>query len=297
MLGGKLNTLLAVVEQQNFTKAAKALALTQPAVSHQINTLEDELGVKLFYRTSKRVRLTQAGHLFSQYAREILSLSRMSKARLKEGQDSSVLRFGIGCRSFLELRLLGPVLGQLREEFPQLMPVLRLVPFDSLENLLEDGDVQVMFTFQETAPKRAVYRELSRRAVVCVCGKDHPLAACGPLDIQPLREGERFAAYPPHSAPPSLLAVQGQIITGRSTDQICFCEGLETLYTLVEAGFAFAVIADLPQVAMPGIRAIPVQEFPALSYGVSYQAGEMGPVLRRFLARMEEFFQAGDRRV
>ena len=221
----------------------------------------------------------------------------MSKARLKEGQDSSVLRFGIGCRSFLELRLLGPVLGELREEFPQLMPVLRLVPFDSLENLLEDGDVQVMFTFQETAPKRAVYRELSRRAVVCVCGKDHPLAACGQLDIQQLREGERFAAYPPHSAPPSLLAVQGQIITGRSTDQICFCEGLETLYTLVEAGFAFAVIADLPQVAMPGIRAIPVQEFPALSYGVSYQAGEMGPVLRRFLARMEEFFQAGDRRV
>src|SRR5699024_11800114 len=40
------------------------------------------------------------------------------------------------------------------------------------------------------------------------------------LDIQQLREGERFAAYPPHSAPPSLLAVQGQIITGRSTDQI-----------------------------------------------------------------------------
>ena len=293
----QLECFMSVSNFLNFSRAAEQLRITQPAVSHQINTLEDELGVKLFYRTSKRVRLTQAGHLFSQYAREILSLSRMSKARLKEGQESSVLRFGIGCRSFLELRLLGPVLGQLREEFPQLMPVLRLVPFDSLENLLEDGDVQVMFTFQETAPKRAVYRELSRRAVVCVCGKDHPLAACGQLDIQQLREGERFAAYPPHSAPPSLLAVQGQIITGRSTDQICFCEGLETLYTLVEAGFAFAVIADLPQVAMPGIRAIPVQEFPALSYGVSYQAGEMGPVLRRFLARMKEFFQAGDRRV
>ena len=176
------------------------------------------------------------------------------------------------------------------------MPVLRLVPFDSLENLLEDGDVQVMFTFQETAPKRAAYRELSRRAVVCVCGKDHPLAAHEQLTIQQLREGDRFAAYPPHSAPPALLAVQGQIITGRSTDQICFCEGLETLYTLVEAGFAFAVIADLPQLPMPEIQIIPVREVPPLSYGLSYRAGEMGPVLRRFLARMEEFFQAGDRR-
>ena len=42
MLGGKLNTLLAVVEQQNFTKAAKALALTQPAVSHHIRELEED---------------------------------------------------------------------------------------------------------------------------------------------------------------------------------------------------------------------------------------------------------------
>ena len=289
----QLECFMSVSNFLNFSRAAEQLGLTQPAVSHQINALEDELGVKLFYRTSKRVRLTQAGHLFSQYAREILSLSRMSKARLKEGQESSVVRFGIGCRSFLELRLLGPVLGELRKEFPQLLPVLRLVPFDSLENLLEDGDVQVMFTFQETAPKRAVYRELSRRAVVCVCGKDHPLAACDQLTIPQLREGERFAAYPPHSAPPTLQAAQGQIITGRSPDQICFCEGLETLYTLVEAGFAFAVIADLPQLSMLEIRTIPVQEFPALSYGVSYRAGEMGPVLRRFLARMEEFFQTG----
>ena len=289
----QLECFMSVSNFLNFSRAAEQLGLTQPAVSHQINALEDELGVKLFYRTSKRVRLTQAGHLFSQYAREILSLSRASKARLKEGQESSIVRFGIGCRSFMELRLLGPVLGEMREEFPQLLPVLRLVPFDSLENLLEDGDVQVMFTFQETAPKRAVYRELARRAVVCVCGKDHPLAACDQLTIPQLREGERFAAYPPHSAPPTLLAAQGQIITGRSPDQICFCEGLETLYTLVEAGFAFAVIADLPQLSMLEIRTIPIQEFPALSYGVSYRAGEMGPVLRRFLARMEEFFQTG----
>ena len=173
----QLECFMAVSNFLNFSRAAEQLRITQPAVSHQINTLEDELGVKLFYRTSKRVRLTQEGHLFSQYAREILSLSRMSKARLKEGQESSVMRFGIGCRSFLELQLLSPILKQLRDEFPMLLPVLRLVPFDSLENLLEDGDVQVMFTFQESAPKRAVYRELAQRPIVCICSEDHPLAS------------------------------------------------------------------------------------------------------------------------
>ena len=162
---------MAVSNFLNFSRAAEQLRITQPAVSHQINTLEDELGVKLFYRTSKRVRLTQAGHLFSQYAGEILSLARVSKARLRESQETSEMRFGIGCRSFLELNLLTPVLNQLREELPLLLPVLRLVPFDSLENLLEDGDIQVMFTFQESAPKRAAFRELTRRPVVCICGE------------------------------------------------------------------------------------------------------------------------------
>ena len=76
---------MAVSNFLNFSRAAEQLRITQPAVSHQINTLEDELGVKLFYRTSKRVRLTQAGHLFSQYAREILSLSRMSQGPAEGG--------------------------------------------------------------------------------------------------------------------------------------------------------------------------------------------------------------------
>ena len=111
------------------------------------------------------------------------------------------------------------------------MPVLALVPFDSLENLLEDGDVQVMFTFRRPPPSGPSTGSCPGERWVCVCGKDHPLAAHEQLTIQQLREGDRFAAYPPHSAPPALLAVQGQIITGRSTDQICFCEGLETLYT------------------------------------------------------------------
>ena len=282
---------MAVSNFLNFSRAAEQLRITQPAVSHQINTLEDELGVKLFYRTSKRVRLTQAGHLFSQYAGEILSLSRVSKARLRESQETSEMRFGIGCRSFLELNLLTPVLNQLREELPLLLPVLRLVPFDSLENLLEDGDIQVMFTFQESAPKRAAFRELTRRPVVCICGENHPLAAWDRLTVLQLRGAQgRFAAYPPHSAPPSLLAVQSQIIPGRNPDQLYFCDGLETLYTLVETGFAYAVTAHLPQAPQPRIRAIPMPEFPSLPYGVSYRPGESNPVLRRFLARMEERF-------
>lgn len=74
MLGGKLNTLLAVVEQQNFTKAAKALALTQPAVSHHIRELEEELGVQLIVRRGGRIILTPEGEIAVKYARRMKAL-------------------------------------------------------------------------------------------------------------------------------------------------------------------------------------------------------------------------------
>lgn len=288
MEGSCLNTtqlecFVAVADHLNFSRAAEQLRMTQPAVSHQINSLEDELGAKLFHRTSKRVRLTRAGHLFSQYAQEILSLSRLSKERLKESQQTSAMLFGIGCHSFLELGLIKPALRQLREQFPLLWPILRQVSSASLENLLEDGDVQVMFTFQEHAPKRAVYRELARPQVVCICGEGHPFAGYEVLSVQQLRAGERFAAGPPHSGPHGLLELQSRILTGRAPDQSYFCDGMETLYALVETGYAFAVTAGLPWGGLPGIRTIPVAGYAPLSFGAAYRVGEDHPVLRPFL--------------
>lgn len=83
----QLECFLEVANCLNFSRAAEHLSITQPAVSHQINTLESELGVKLFQRTSKSVRLTQEGFMFTQYAGEILKMSILSKARVKEFQS------------------------------------------------------------------------------------------------------------------------------------------------------------------------------------------------------------------
>ena len=129
----QLECFTEVANFLNFSRAAEHLRITQPAVSHQINTLEDELGVKLFLRTSKSVRLTQEGYQFMQYAGEILKLTRLSKARMKESWQAAPLRLVIGCRNAAELRFLSPALERLRQERPEVLPVLRLIPFDSVE--------------------------------------------------------------------------------------------------------------------------------------------------------------------
>lgn len=172
----QLECFLEVANCLNFSRAAEHLSITQPAVSHQINTLESELGVKLFQRTSKSVRLTQEGFMFTQYAGEILKMSILSKARVKEFQSQSLSRLVIGCRSTTELQFLRPALAALRRTHPDILPVLRLIPFDALENLLREGTIHMMFSFRETAPSKGRYLELFRCPVMCVCSREHPVS-------------------------------------------------------------------------------------------------------------------------
>ncbi len=280
----QLECFLAVVNHLNFSRAAEQMRITQPAVSHQINTLEDELEVKLFHRTSKNVRLTQAGWIFTQYASEILKMFNLSKTRVRDFQESLPVRFGIGCRNFLELRFLEPVMAQLRKDMPQMIPVIRLVPFASLENLLDEGDVQVIFSFKDHAPQSAVFREYVQCPVVCVCSPSHPLAGYNKRTVEQLRGSGKMALCPPTVYPPALLQAQTSIVAGRKSEENLFCDDIEVVFSLVRSGYAFALVPDLPNAREPGLCYITVDEFAPLSYGVAYLRRSLDVSLQKFFS-------------
>ena len=100
----QLECFVSVAEHLNFSRASESLHVSQPAVSHQIQTLENELGVKLFKRTSKSVELTEEGMLFLADARYILKTTFEAKERLSK--HTHYTSFDIGCRRRLELNLL-----------------------------------------------------------------------------------------------------------------------------------------------------------------------------------------------
>ncbi|MFR4622008.1 MAG: LysR family transcriptional regulator [Lachnospiraceae bacterium] len=83
----------AVAEEKNFTRAAEKLAIAQPPLSRQIQDLEEELGTKLFERSPHKVKLTEEGELFLQYASQILDLVNRSEEEVrirKEGLQGTL---------------------------------------------------------------------------------------------------------------------------------------------------------------------------------------------------------------
>lgn len=289
----QLECFMAVANYLNFSRAAEQLRITQPAVSHQITTLEDELGVKLFRRTSKSVRLTQEGFQFTQYASEILKLSELSKARMKKFRTEEMTRVAIGCRNTTELRVLRPALERLRTEQPRLLPALRLIPFDAVKNLLADGDIDMIFSFR--GPGRGTGEEakqkfhtLTQCRAVCVCSDTHPLAGRQSLTAGELAGAGRIAVCRPPICPPALFAVQTRVVGSRSPEQVLFCDNQDVVGTLVETGYAFAVMADFPAARREGLCYIPLPEFEPLTFGALYMAGNRNPALKEFLTLLEQ---------
>lgn len=93
----QLECFLAVAENLNFARAAEQLNITQPAVTHQIRSLEQELNTKLFHRTTRSVSLTSAGILLMDDARQILQISLRAKNRFRMPSGQNVLPFPIAC--------------------------------------------------------------------------------------------------------------------------------------------------------------------------------------------------------
>ena len=163
-----------------------------------------------------------------------------------------------------------------------------MIPFDSLENLLAEGEVDLIFSFRETAPQRARYRELARCPVVCACAPDHPLAGREQVTLEELRRAGRIAVCRPSICPQAIFRFQSQAIGERETDQILFCDHQEAMEVLAETGYAFAVTADYPHARLPGLRYIPIPECRVLSFGAVYLPEGGFPALRRFVELLRQ---------
>lgn len=126
-----LKYFLMVAKEENITKAAKSLYITQPTLSRQLAQFEEELGVKLFTRSNHKILLTENGKFLQRRAREILYLTEKTKKELSYDNEIVAGEISIGCGEFLGMNELAKLLSEFQEKYPN-------VKFDIYSGTAED---------------------------------------------------------------------------------------------------------------------------------------------------------------
>ena len=134
----RLDYVMAIAEEQNMTKAAARLFISQPALTASINKLEEELGVKLFDRQRPPIKLTPAGVLYMKEMSRIHQLQFNLKAQLSSfARKKPQFTIGIGKgRSQFWLPILLPIL---QESHPDIQIIVKNGNYDTLENTFHSG--------------------------------------------------------------------------------------------------------------------------------------------------------------
>src|SRR5215468_8690543 len=139
----QLRTFVAVAEQRHFARAASLCNLSQPAVSHQIALLEQELGAKLLNRAARRVSPTVAGEVFLEEARRILAAVDRAHERMQEVARGAVGRIRLGATSTPGLYLLPPLLATYRGEHESFELRFEIAPVHAIAERVARNDLDM----------------------------------------------------------------------------------------------------------------------------------------------------------
>jgi DNA-binding transcriptional LysR family regulator len=240
----ELETFVKVVSLGSFTKAADELALSQPAATRQIASLERELKTKLLDRLGKKVSLTSSGEILHEYAVQILRLSGEAKEAVAETSGGGSGRLALGASSTAATYLLPPLLRKYRKMRPGVELSVRTGPSRKVSEMVIANTVDfgvVMETPTENSLlESTVLAEYSYTAIVY---PNHPLAAMAPqepIDAEALA-GERIVTMEPGT---TLRSVVDKLFSSRNAaPQIAMeLDNVESIKKMVQARLGVSIL-------------------------------------------------------
>ena len=249
MTTNQLKYFITAAETLSFTEAGKLHYISQTAITQHIQSLEDQLGVKLFTRNKKRVYLTPAGEIFYMEAKALLERSKLAVNKARNAADGVSGSLNIGYVKGQAFSLTGPLIKEFYLHNPSVkFQLFRQAHLDLLMNL-EKGKLDFIFNivYGNTDLTDFSYRRISSDRLYAVLPSGHPYAQLSSIRRYDLRE-EPFLLTKYYEDPsakkyghiiPDKYAESGFIpkINGRSTDA-------ETLMVLVAAGIGITILPE-----------------------------------------------------
>lgn len=172
-----LRYFLTVVREESITKASEVLHITQPTLSRQLSQMEEEAGVKLFNRGSRKITLTNEGILLRRRAEEILQLVDKTEKELIEQDEQIEGKISIGCGEIASVQLLPGVFQEFREKYPRISFDLFTATADTVKEQMDKGLIDVGLLLEPIDMERYDFIRLDmKERWVALMKPDDPLA-------------------------------------------------------------------------------------------------------------------------
>ena len=188
----QLKYFIAVAEERNISRAAARLHISQPPLTRHIQTLEEDLGVKLFRRTNWGVELTQAGESLLSHARCIKEHVELAAEQARLASTGQVGRIDVGAYGSSMLGIVPRILDSFQRAYPQVRVVLHYAPRTSLLEGLMDRRLMLVFEryMQETQDLHVwVVPDLNAGAASLAYAVINPAVGLGTLLTQMVLQG------------------------------------------------------------------------------------------------------------
>lgn len=303
----QIKSFITVSQVLNFTNAARQNGVPQSTISRQINDLEQQLGVKLFYRTKRDVRLTQEGWAFLPYAQEILDAAKKGAFAVRQLHEGAEGRLSIATIDDSD-QFLAMCLQEFSRKYPGIIVDLTYVSHGEPLQSEVDDPYDFHFHYLDMIPDSEEYeiRETHTTQLCFVSSKtahtdmtkpDDDIDFVDGLDLSSLPH-QKFILISEEENPILYMQIMNYCQTHRFTPQIAnrFSD-IKSVLLSVGSGLGISILplktaeilSALPQT---GIQVTPIDdESYAITCAVAWKKSLLNPAAELFLQIMEEHLE------
>ena len=239
----QLRYFVAIAEAGNFSRAAQRLHVSQPPLSMQIKSLEDELGVRLLARTNRGVSLTAAGAVFYEETRAVLDRLETARVQALRADRGDIGMLSVGFVSIADYGILPPALKHFRASFPLVEVHLHELTTDAQIRELRATRLDLGLALAPVNEPDLAFERLLREELVLAAPAGHPaVKGSGAVDLRALAK-ESFI-IPPRDIGPGLydLIISHCHSFGFAPRITQHARQMQTVVGLVSSGMGVALV-------------------------------------------------------
>lgn len=260
MLDQKLKTLIAVAEEKSFTKASLKLSLTQPAVSHQIQLLEEEYNVKIINRGKKEITLTREGEVIVNFAKKFKA---MKEQMIGELHNLSI-KIKMGITHTAESNAITEIVARFTKLNPNVSIIIITDTTPNLYKMVENYELDFAWVDSKITEANINWFPLDTDYLVCVLNNDNPLTKKEVITLNDLKK-ERLILRLKSSTTRKIFEASLEAINDsiNNYNVVLEVDNIATIKDLIRKDFGISILsksACMDEVTKKKLTILPIKD-------------------------------------